>query len=437
MVPLLPSTLDYVVYSASNGSELCCGVPARPQRLPRIVRQCDHVEIVVDAVLIVLAVIAFAVGWSNGAIRQAGSLVGLIVGLWAGLALAPIVVGWLAGMGLNGLSQRTIVAAIVILVCASVAYGLATALAGMLGKLVRHGPIRWLDSLAGSVLGLLTWAVLVWLFAGFAQATNLAAVVEAASTSRVVAALDSIAPLPSSTVLGAVDDAMAQAGLPQVFEGGESIRAIAPPDPNVPAAVNSESASVVKVLAAKPGCGVDSEGSGWIEAPGRVVTNAHVVAGSDTIFVKDSSSGRSLQATLVAFDPERDLAVLQVGGLTGQPLPLGKDLASGDSAYAAGYPGDGPYTVSAERVREKLVARGGDIYQRATVDREIYSLRGPVRPGNSGGPLFDSSGKVAGVVFARSTTDPETGYALTLAELRPVLASVGSAPVSSGGCATG
>ncbi len=399
-------------------------------------RQCDDVEIVVDAVLIVLAVIAFAVGWSNGAIRQAGSLVGLVVGLWVGLALTPIIVGWLAGIGWGGLSQRTIVAAIVILVCASVAYGLATALAGMLGKLVRHGPVRWLDSLAGSILGLLTWAVLVWLFAGFAQATNLAAVVQAASSSRVVATLDAMAPLPSSAVLGAVDDALSQAGLPQVFEGGESIHAIAAPDPNVPAAVGNASASVVKILAAKPGCGVDSEGSGWVEAPGRVVTNAHVVAGSDAIFVKDSNGSRALRATLVAFDPERDLAVLQVSGLSDAPLPLGGDLTSGDPAYAAGYPGDGPYTVSPERVREKLVARGGDIYQRSSVDREIYSLRGSVRPGNSGGPLIDTSGKVAGVVFARSTTDPETGYALTLTELRPVLAKVGSAPVSSGGCAT-
>jgi S1-C subfamily serine protease len=306
----------------------------------------------------------------------------------------------------------------------------------MLGKLVRHGPIRWLDSLAGSILGLLTWAVLVWLFAGFAQATNLAAVVQAASSSRVVATLDSVAPVPSSAVLGAVDDALSQAGLPQVFEGGESIRAIAAPDPNVPAAVDRASASVVKVLASKPTCGVDSEGSGWVEAPGRVVTNAHVVAGSDAIFVKDSGGGRALRATLVAFDPERDLAVLQVSGLDEAPLPLGKDLASGASAYAAGYPGDGAYTVSPGRVRDKLIARGGDIYQHATVDREIYSLRGSVRPGNSGGPLFDAAGKVAGVVFARSTTDPQTGYALTLTELRPVLAKVGTKAVASGGCAT-
>ena len=390
-----------------------------------------------DAVLIGLAIVAFAVGWSNGAIRAAGSLVGLLVGLWAGLALAPVVVGWLAAVGWAGLTQRAIVAAVVILVCASVAYGLATALAGIIGRIVRHGPIRWLDSLVGSLLGVLTWAVVVWLLAGFAQATSLATVVQATSSSRVVATLDAIAPLPSSAVLGAVDDALAQAGLPQVFEGGESIRAIAPPDPSIPTAVNRASDSVVKILATKPSCGVDSEGSGWVVSPGRVVTNAHVVAGAATIFVKDPSGSRSLGATLVAFDPERDLAVLDVTGLAAAPLQLGRTLHPGDPAYAAGYPGDGAYTVNAERIREELIARGGDIYQSSTVDRQIYSLRGSVRPGNSGGPLLDASGKVAGVVFARSTTDPETGYALTLEELRPVLASVGSAPISSGGCATG
>lgn len=390
-----------------------------------------------DAVLVALAVVAFAVGWTNGAIRSAGSLIGLVAGLWAGLALAPIVVSWLANLGWDGQTQRSLVACVVILVCASVAYGLATALAGILGRIVRHGPIRWLDSLIGSILGLLTWAVVVWLLAGFAQATSIATVVQATTSSRVVAVLDSVAPIPSSTVLGAVDDALSQAGLPQVFEGGEPIRAIAAPDPTIPAGVDRVSDSVVKVLASKPGCGVDSEGSGWVVSPGRVVTNAHVVAGAAGIVVQDSNGPRQLRATLVAFDPERDLAVLDVTGLSEPALKLGGVLGGGDAVYAAGYPGDGPYLVSPERIRDRLVARGGDIYQSGTVDREIYSLRGSVRPGNSGGPLLDSSGDVVGVVFARSSTDPDTGYALTLTELRPVLASVGSTPISSGGCATG
>jgi len=395
------------------------------------------VEIVVDVVLVVLGILAVAAGWSKGAIRSAGTLVGLGLGLWLGLTLAPIVVGWFASAGFSGVTQRSVVAGIVILVCAGVVYAIAGAVAGLIGKLLRHGPVRWLDSLVGAVLGLLTWAVVVWLLAGFAMATSLATVVQAANSSRVVATLDGMAPLPSSSVLGAVDDALAGAGLPKVFQGGETIRAIPEPDPSVPAAVSRSEQSVVTVLASKPACGVDSEGTGWVLQRGRVVTNAHVVAGASSVVVRVAGSTNVERATLVAFDPSRDLAVLDVTDLTAPALDIGPDLTAGASAYAVGYPGDGPFTVSPQRVRDRVIARGTDIYQSGSVNRDIYSLRGVVRPGNSGGPLLDSSGHVAGVVFARSATDPETGYALTLAELRPVLSSVGSAPISSGACSAG
>ncbi|MEN0084927.1 MAG: MarP family serine protease [Leifsonia sp.] len=260
---------------------------------------------------------------------------------------------------------------------------------------------------------------------------------QAASSSRVVATLNTIAPLPPSTVLGAVDDALAGAGLPKVFEGGETIKSVPAPDGSVPAAVAKAQESVVTVLATKPACGVDSEGSGWVVQRGRVVTNAHVVAGASSVVVRESGSTSVERATLVAFDPSRDLAVLDVTDLNAPALDIGPDLTAGAAAWAAGYPGDGPFTISPQRVRDRITARGTDIYQSGSVDRDIYSLRGVVRPGNSGGPLLDAEGDVAGVVFARSATDPETGYALTLAELRPVLSSVGSAPISSGACTAG
>lgn len=399
--------------------------------------QGGPVEIVVDVVLVVLGILAIAAGWSKGAVRAAGTLVGLGLGLWLGLTIAPIVVGWFAAAGFGGVTQRSVVAAVVILVSAGVVYAIAGALASIIGKLLRHGPIRWLDSLVGAVLGLLTWAVVVWLLAGFALATSLATVVQAANSSRVVATLNSIAPLPSSTVLGAVDDALAGAGLPKVFEGGETIRAVPAPDASVPSAVARSEESVVTVLASKPTCGLDSEGSGWVVQRGRVVTNAHVVAGASSIVVREPGSAEVERATLVAFDPSRDLAVLDVTDLGASALDIGPDLTAGAAAYAVGYPGNGPLTVSPQRVRDRVTARGTDIYQSGSVQRDIYSLRGVVRPGNSGGPLLDADGKVAGVVFARSATDPETGYALTLAELRPVLSSVGSAPISSGACSAG
>ncbi|MBW8870910.1 MAG: MarP family serine protease [Leifsonia sp.] len=394
-------------------------------------------EIVVDVVLVVLGILAIAAGWTKGAIRAAGTLVGLGLGLWLGLTIAPIIVGWFAANGFDGVTERSVVAAVVILVCAGVIYAIAGALASIIGKLLRHGPIRWLDSLVGAVLGLLTWAVVVWLLAGFAMATSLATVVQAASSSRVVATLNGMAPLPSSTVLGAVDDALAGAGLPKVFEGGETIKAVPAPDGSIPSAVAQSQESVVTVLASKPACGLDSEGSGWVVQRGRVVTNAHVVAGASSVVVREPGSLAAERATIVAFDPSRDLAVLDVTDLSATALDIGPDLTAGAAAYAAGYPGNGPFTISPQRVRDRVTARGTDIYQSGSVDRDIYSLRGVVRPGNSGGPLLDANGKVAGIVFARSATDADTGYALTLTELRPVLSSVGSAPISSGACSAG
>jgi S1-C subfamily serine protease len=395
------------------------------------------VEIVVDVVLVVLGVLAVAAGWAKGAIRAAGSLVGLGLGVWLGLTIAPVVVGWFAASGFSGVTQRSIVAAVVILVSAGVVYAITGALASIIGKVLRHGPIRWVDSLIGAVLGALTWALVVWLVAGFAMATGLATVVQAAGSSRVVATLNGFAPVSSSSVLGAVDDALAGAGLPKVFAGGEAIKPVPEPDGSVPAAVAGAQDSVVTVLASKPACGVDSEGSGWVVQRGRVVTNAHVVAGASSVVVRQAGSSDVERATLVAFDPSRDLAVLDVTDLAAPALDIGPDLATGAAAYAAGYPGNGPFTVSPQRVRDRVTARGTDIYQSGAVDRDIYSLRGVVRPGNSGGPLLDANGQVAGVVFARSATDGDTGYALTLAELRPVLSSVGSAPISSGACSAG
>jgi len=167
------------------------------------------------------------------------------------------------------------------------------------------------------------------------------------------------------------------------------------------------------------------------------MTNAHVVAGASSVVVRESGGGDVERATLVAFDPSRDLAVLDVTDLNAPALDIGPDLTAGAAAYAAGYPGDGPFTISPQRVRDRLQARGTDIYQSGSVERDIYSLRGVVRPGNSGGPLLDAQGDVAGVIFARSATDGDTGYALTLAELRPVLSSVSAAPISSGACSAG
>ena len=393
-------------------------------------------ELIVDAVLAIAGVIAILAGWRRGAVLSAVPMAGLIAGLWLGLIFAPPVIGWLAGVGWGSTLQRTVVAAVFVAGCAAIAYGITATVAALIRRRVGKGVARGVDAVAGSAVGLITWALVVWLVAGFMQTTTFIPITQMVASSKIVSALESISPLPATTALGAMDDALGAAGLPKVFEhGGESIADAAPPDPSIPAAVHASAAGVVKVLASEPSCGTASEGSGWVVAPGRVVTNAHVVAAASGISVQVGGVGQSLQARLVVFDPQRDLAVLAVPGLQTQPLALGTELGAGASAYAAGFPGNGSYTTSPARVREVVNATGTDIYKQNSVTREIYALRGVVRPGNSGGPLFDAAGQVVGVVFARSTTDADTGYALTLNEIQPVLAQAGaSTAVGSGSC---
>ncbi len=394
-------------------------------------------QLFVDIVLILIAVLAVLGGWRRGALVTAASLVGLVGGALLATAVAPGLVDWLAGLGWNSPVQRAVATGAVLVLSIGLAVTALTILAQLLRRVIGAVRIgRGLDALGGSVLGLLTWAVVVWLLAGFLQTTGIPAVTQVVSSSRVVAALDAVAPVPSSTALGTLNSALDDSGFPQVFAfGPETIQDAPAPDPSIPQAVNDAAGGVVRILSSAPSCGSDAEGSGWVVAGDRVMTNAHVVAGSEKTWVQLGGTGELLAAELVVFDPDRDLAVLAVPGLGVDPLPLGSELAAGDSAVVAGYPENGPYDTESARVREVIEAVGRDIYEQDAVTREIYSLRSLVRPGNSGGPLFAADGTVVGVVFARSTLDSETGYAMTLDEIAPVLAAVSSTePVASGAC---
>ena len=151
-----------------------------------------------------------------------------------------------------------------------------------------------------------------------------------------------------------------------------------------------------------------------------MLTNAHVVAGVDDPQVRVSGDGELLDARVVVFDPDADLAVLYVPELTAAPLDLDDSAGRGDQAVVAGFPGGGPFRLVAARVRDTINARGPDIYHRKQVTREVFSLFADVEPGNSGGPLLSPDGDVYGVVFAKSLDDPNTGYALTVDEARSV-----------------
>jgi S1-C subfamily serine protease len=175
--------------------------------------------------------------------------------------------------------------------------------------------------------------------------------------------------------------------------------------------------SIVKVEGVAPSCSRQIEGSGFVIAPGRVMTNAHVVAGVTKGPFVETTSGRDLRATVVLYDPSRDVAVLRVPGLQAPPLKFAAAAANGASAIVVGYPRDRGLTAVAARVAAAESVTGPNIYQTTDVTRWIYPVKSNVEPGNSGGPLLAPSGRVYGVVFAAAVSDPTIGYALTASEV--------------------
>jgi S1-C subfamily serine protease len=183
------------------------------------------------------------------------------------------------------------------------------------------------------------------------------------------------------------------------------------------------------------GCGGLVFGSGFPIGGNQVLTNAHVVAGTSGTHV-DTAAGGAFAAVVVLFDPERDVAILNVPGL-GEPALSTATADRGTQGAAIGYPGGRGETVSPAVVDGQVQAEGRDIYGQNLVVRQIWIIQAHVQPGNSGGPLVDRSGSVIGVVFATSTNQPNQAYALTNDEVSPDIqkAAGKTQPVPVGQCA--
>ena len=217
-----------------------------------------------------------------------------------------------------------------------------------------------------------------------------------------------------------------------------TIVGVEPPDASLASepVVADTAHSVVKVRGIAHSCQKILEGSGFVVAPNRVMSNAHVVAGGDTFTV--SVDGEEHDATVVAFDPMTDISVLDVPGLQAPPLEFVHDAApTGADAVVLGYPDGGPFVGNPARIREVIELNGPDIYQRRPLTREVYTIRGRVGRGDSGGPLIDRSGRVLGMNFGAAVDDPETGFVLTAGQVYPqVIGSDAAPPVATGECVT-
>ena len=303
-------------------------------------------------------------------------------------------------------------------------------------------PARFVDSVGGSAFAVLTLALTAWVLASALLVVPLGAVSTQVRGSALLGEIDSAMPQAPRDWLSGLRSAMDSTGFPQAF-GGFTLDPDIPVDAPDPAllkdpAVRAAWNSLVKVEGVAPDCGTQVDGSGFVYAKDRVMTNAHVVAGVDHPGVLVRGTGKVVDATVVYIDPEVDVAVLDVPGLEASSLRFATTAERGDAAVVAGFPGGGELTATAARIRGRITARGTDIYGHGTVTRDVYAVRGTIRPGNSGGPLLSPDGHVDGVVFASSVEDPDTGYALTADQVARAAraGALATDPVGTGSCAT-
>ncbi|OIK28094.1 MarP family serine protease [Streptomyces malaysiense] len=381
---------------------------------------------VLDILLLVAAVWFAVVGYRQGFVVGILSVIGFLGGGLAAVYALPVVWDAVTDNAEVG-TTAAVVAVVVVIVCASVGQALTTHLGNKLRKHITWSPARALDATGGALVNVVAMLLVAWLIGSALAGTTLPTLGKQVRGSKVLLGVSRALPAQADGWFADFSSVLAQNGFPQVFSpfSDEPIKDVQPPDPALagsPVATRAQR-SIVKVTGTASSCGKVLEGTGFVFADRRVMTNAHVVGGVDAPTVQIGGTGRRYDAKVVLYDWKRDIAVLDVPDLKADALKFSApDAAGGDGAIVAGFPENGSYDVRAARVRGRISVNGPDIYHRGSVRRDVYSLYATVRQGNSGGPLLTPDGRVYGVVFAKSLDDAETGYALTADEIRPDIA---------------
>jgi S1-C subfamily serine protease/uncharacterized membrane protein required for colicin V production len=390
----------------------------------------------VDLLVVGLAVLAAISGARQGVITALPAFIGVLLGAIAGIKLAPLIVEHIE-------STPTRVAFAVAIFVLLVALGetLGVWLGRSIREKIKSPKVTGVDNTLGAIVQGAVVFVVAWLIAvPLVNAGGLPSLASAIRGSAVLGGVNSLMPSAAQGLPDELSRLLDVSGFPAVVDPFDRTpsKDVAPPDPALQnsAVVQNVRPSVLKIHAKAPSCQLALEGSGFVVSPERVMTNAHVVAGTDEVTVETVDD--RLEARVVHYDPETDVAVLSVPGLTAPVLPFANQPAtSGQDGIVLGYPLDGPYTANGARVRDRISLTGPDIYDSATVNREVFTLRALVRSGNSGGPLVDTQGRVIGVIFGAAVDESETGFALTAAEVHDEVAAAPnmSRTVGTGHCA--
>jgi S1-C subfamily serine protease len=368
-----------------------------------------------DIILLAASLLFALSGYRQGFVVGVLSFVGFLGGGVLGAKIAPS----LAQSSALSNFPSTTTAIVLVFLLATIGQVAATFLGSWVRRHLVWKPARVVDAVAGAAVSVVSLLLVAWLVGTAVASSPFTGLASQVRRSQVLAVVDSAVPGGAKGLFASFRRLIDDRGFPEVFGDlvPTQVRPVDPPDPALARAgvVTAVRSRIFKITGVASSCSKRIEGSGFLYAPGRVMTNAHVVAGVKSPNVE--VDGRQLRATVVVYDPDRDIAVLLVPGLSRTPLAFAGQAKTNDSAIVIGYPQDGPYRADAARIRGTQQAKGPNIYQNKTVVREIYALRSRVRPGNSGGPLVSPGGAVYGVVFAAAADDPQTGYALTAKEV--------------------
>jgi S1-C subfamily serine protease len=383
---------------------------------------------------LVILTLAYALsGYWQGFIAGACATAGLLLGGLAGIWLAPVLLGDAAPSLWVSLG-----ALFVVLLMASLGQAALQYVGTRLRARLTWQPIRAVDAVGGAVLSVVAVLLVAWTLGVAISGSRIPGISPQVRDSRVLVAVNNVMPVQAQQALRSFDSVVGSSFFPRYLEPFAPERIV-----KVPAAakrvlrdpeIRDAGSSVFKIRSNNR-CGSGVEGTGFLYAPEKLMTNAHVVAGVTEPMVQVGK--QSVQATVVYYNPDVDIAVLRVPGLDGPAIRFDLGGKENEQGAVLGFPQDGPFDAQPVRIRSDQRLRSPDIYGNGTVTRHVFSLRGRIRPGNSGGPVVSTQGRVLGVVFAASVSDRDTGYALTADQVAKA-AAVGLEArdkVSSGNCA--